>query len=197
MRFKQTPSPLRLLLGGLGAGAGVSTMHYLGMHAMSIDNGSMTYRAGVVTVSVIVGVLAATAALWILIYLKGEFARLLAAFVMALAVCSMHYSGMMGMEYYHNSSIMLTPEKIASSFSGSSIGLIVGVASGLAMFFMLIIVITNLSFQQRQLKALGRKLWRRIPEASGLSEKILKRSRNLLDVHVRGADQHKQGNASK
>eukprot|EP01122_Echinamoeba_exundans_P014650 TRINITY_DN667_c0_g1_i2.p1 TRINITY_DN667_c0_g1~~TRINITY_DN667_c0_g1_i2.p1 ORF type:complete len:240 (-),score=31.78 TRINITY_DN667_c0_g1_i2:7-726(-) len=192
-----SPSPARLLLGGLGAGAGVSTMHYLGMHAMAIENGSMTYRPGVVTVSVVVGVLAATAALWILIYLKGEFARLLASFVMALAVCSMHYSGMMGMEYYHNSSAPLTSEKLASSFAGSSLGLIVGVASGLLMFFMLIIAITGISFQQRRLKSLGRKLFRRIPDTGALSEKILKRSKSLLGVHVRLPETNKKANNSK
>jgi hypothetical protein len=172
-------------------------MHYLGMHAMAIENGRMTYRAGVVTVSVVVGVLAATAALWILIYLKGEFARLLATFVMALAVCSMHYSGMMGMQYYHDSNAPLSPEKLGSSFAGASLGLIVGVAAGLLMFFMLILVITNITYQQRRLKSLARKLWRRIPETGSLSEKLLKRSRSLLGIHVRIPDAQKKPNSSK
>lgn len=181
----QAPSPGRLIIGGLGAGAGVSTMHYLGMYAMLIDEGHMRYRAGVVTVSVCVGILAATAALWILIYLKGEFARILASFIMALAVCSMHYSGMMGMEYYHDSSMPLTVARKASTFAGSSIGLIVAVAAGLLMFFMLIIVITSLTYEQSRLKSLGRKLWRRLEDPKSLPEKIALRSASLLDITVR------------
>jgi hypothetical protein len=62
---------------------------------------------------------------------------------------------------------------------------------------MLILVITNITYQQRRLKSLARKLWRRIPETGSLSEKLLKRSRSLLGIHVRIPDAQKKPNSSK
>lgn len=187
-----SPSPLRLSIGGIGAGLGVSTMHYLGMFAMMIDHGHMHYRGGVVSVSIIIGIAAATAGLWILIFLKGEFARLLAAFIMALAVCSMHYCGMMAMEYEYEPAYALTQQKMAETIPGGTIGLIVAIAAGLLLFFMMIAVITHMSYNERRLRALGRKLWRRVPDQALLPEKITQRSRSLLDITIRSTYPHPQ-----
>ncbi len=93
-----TKSVHHLCIGGLLAGAGVCVMHYLGMWAMDFQ-GNIVYNYGVVAASVLIAVIASTAAFWILfrllsLYPHMEVMRVGSAVVMAIAVCGMHYTGM-------------------------------------------------------------------------------------------------------
>ncbi|MFD5813225.1 MHYT domain-containing protein [Streptomyces sp. NPDC127038] len=91
-----------LTVGGSITGLGVATMHYLGMFAMQL-NGDLRYNAFTVTLSVIIALVAATAALWAAVSVQG-FARTLgASLVMGLAVTGMHYTGMAAVSVHlHN-----------------------------------------------------------------------------------------------
>ncbi|MET7286358.1 MHYT domain-containing protein [Streptomyces sp. NPDC005573] len=82
-----------LLLGGLATGLGVASMHYLGMAAVRL-HGHVTYDPVLVGVSVLIAVVAATAALWAGLNIKSPVAVTLASLVMGAAVSSMHYTGM-------------------------------------------------------------------------------------------------------
>ncbi|MEU3603867.1 MHYT domain-containing protein [Streptomyces sp. NPDC035033] len=85
--------PVPLLTAGLFTGLGVAGMHYLGMAAMRM-NGSLTYAPGVVALSVLIAVVAATAALWAAVSVRGLLASLGASVIMGIAVTGMHYTGM-------------------------------------------------------------------------------------------------------
>jgi len=82
-----------LLVGGLTTGLGVAAMHYLGMYALHL-HGTIGYRPTTVAVSVLIAVVAATAALWAGLNIRGPLAAGAAALVMGVAVSSMHYTGM-------------------------------------------------------------------------------------------------------
>ncbi|MEU8485951.1 MHYT domain-containing protein [Streptomyces sp. NPDC048641] len=82
-----------LSLGGLGTGLGVAAMHYLGMAALRL-HGSIGYDFGLAALSVLIAVVAATAALWAALTVHGVTGAALASLVMGLAVSSMHYTGM-------------------------------------------------------------------------------------------------------
>ncbi|MFI9045451.1 MHYT domain-containing protein [Streptomyces sp. NPDC053427] len=82
-----------LLFGGLGTGVGVAAMHYLGMAAMRL-HGHVGYDPGLVVLSVVIAVAAATAALWAALSVRGAAGAGIASLVMGLAVTSMHYTGM-------------------------------------------------------------------------------------------------------
>ncbi|WP_042397997.1 MHYT domain-containing protein [Streptacidiphilus carbonis] len=82
-----------LLVGGLTTGLGVAAMHYLGMYALRL-HGSVGYRPTTVAVSVLIAVVAATAALWAGLNVHGRVAAGAAALIMGVAVTSMHYTGM-------------------------------------------------------------------------------------------------------
>ena len=88
-----------LLLGGLITGIGVASMHYTGMSAMRMP-ARMTYDALLFTVSVLIAIVAATAALWAAVRLHGMSATLGAAAIMGVAVSGMHYTGMAAMHMY-------------------------------------------------------------------------------------------------
>ncbi|MGW8328448.1 MHYT domain-containing protein [Streptomyces sp. NPDC055897] len=85
--------PRALLTGGLATGLGVAGMHYLGMAALRL-HGQVHYDPVLVALSVVIAVVAATAALWAGLNIKAPVAVAAASLVMGAAVSSMHYTGM-------------------------------------------------------------------------------------------------------
>ncbi len=83
----------RLLVAGPLAGLGVAAMHYLGMFSMRFS-GFFDWHLPLVLLSVLIAMVAATAALWLAFRTRSRAHRVGAALVMAGAVCSMHYTGM-------------------------------------------------------------------------------------------------------
>lgn len=89
----------QLALGALVMGAGISGMHYIGMAAMEMAPG-ITWSPVLVALSVLIAVLASATALAIFQWLRRVQPshrlpyQLAASFVMAVAICGMHYTGM-------------------------------------------------------------------------------------------------------
>jgi len=119
-----------LLLGGVIAGLGVAIMHYMGMAAMRMP-AAMTYRLPVVAASVVIAIVAATAALWAALRLRGVASTLGAALIMGVAVSGMHYTGMAAMS-------------IHAARAGT--GMLMGGATAQGFLLPLIIGISVLSF---------------------------------------------------
>lgn len=85
-----------LITGGTITGLGVGAMHYSGMYAMKTD-AAVRYDAWVVLLSIVIAVVAATAALWFALHVQGIVSTVGAALIMGIAVCGMHYTGMFSM----------------------------------------------------------------------------------------------------
>ncbi|MEU3825393.1 hypothetical protein GT045_12670 [Streptomyces sp. SID486] len=82
-----------LFTGGTITGLGIASMHYLGMAGVRF-HGRFTYNTLTVAASVVIAVVAATAALWAAGQVRGFAWSLGASAVMGLAVSGMHYTGM-------------------------------------------------------------------------------------------------------
>jgi NO-binding membrane sensor protein with MHYT domain len=82
-----------LILAGIFTGLGVAAMHYTGMAAVRLS-GRMTFSPSLFALSVLIAIVAATAALWAGLNLSGLGATLGAALIMGVAVSGMHYTGM-------------------------------------------------------------------------------------------------------
>jgi NO-binding membrane sensor protein with MHYT domain len=89
---KAPNSAPRLISAGVAMGLSICVMHYLGMYGMRF-NGVFAWNWFLVALSVGIAIVAATAALWLAFRAKGLGLRVLAALVMAVAVCAMHYTG--------------------------------------------------------------------------------------------------------
>jgi NO-binding membrane sensor protein with MHYT domain len=85
--------PFNLPLGGVLTGAGVALMHYTGMAAM-IMPAKISYDPTLFWAANAIAIVAATVALWLAFNLRGNLQRFGSAFVMGVAVCGMHYTGM-------------------------------------------------------------------------------------------------------
>jgi NO-binding membrane sensor protein with MHYT domain len=106
---------LPLLAGGVIIGIGVATMHYVGMAAMSMQD-TVRYNMGLVAVSVLIAIVAGTAALWAGLRVRSMGTTIAASLVMGVAVSGMHYTGMAAMHVYKGGAGMTMSGKSAESF---------------------------------------------------------------------------------
>jgi NO-binding membrane sensor protein with MHYT domain len=81
------------VFGSILTGLGVCVMHYMGMYAQ-VMRATLVWNYTTVGISVVIAVAAAGAALWLAFNLRSFVLRVMAAFVMGIAVCAMHYTGM-------------------------------------------------------------------------------------------------------
>ncbi|HXS66111.1 MAG TPA: MHYT domain-containing protein [Streptosporangiaceae bacterium] len=88
-----------LLLAGIVVGLGVAAMHYSGMAAIEAPM-RMTYNPILFGASVLIAIIACTAALWAALTLHTLWSTAGAAAVMGVAVCGMHYTGMAAMHMF-------------------------------------------------------------------------------------------------
>src|SRR5205814_1406284 len=86
-------TPAVLLLSGTVTGLGVAGMHYTGMAAVQVP-GSIVYDRRLVLLSILIAVVACTAALWAALFVRGRLATAGASLVMGVAVSGMHYTAM-------------------------------------------------------------------------------------------------------
>lgn len=111
-----------LYFGGAVAGLGVSAMHYMGMYSMQIP-ATVSYDSLIVVLSIVIGIVAATVALWLAFNLRGKLQRFGSAIIMGIAVCGMHYTGMYAATMTANDTIIVP----GSGVSGNGLAGIVSV----------------------------------------------------------------------
>lgn len=85
-----------VVTGGVVTGVGVASMHYMGMTAMNMA-GDISYQPALVALSLVIALVAATAALWFALKVRGVLPTAGAALIMGVAVTGMHYTGMAAM----------------------------------------------------------------------------------------------------
>ena len=129
---KKTAAPVAIGTSGILLGTGIAAMHYTGMAAMQMP-GAISYEPTIVAASIGIGIIAATAAIAIIhnivhtnaqgpssIAFKG-----VAAIVMGLAICGMHYTGMAAARYTaHPEAVLLD-----APASDTSLSIIVALAA--------------------------------------------------------------------
>jgi NO-binding membrane sensor protein with MHYT domain len=98
MAARRPDSLPRLLLAGFLLGMSVVVMHYLGMFGLKIY-GFITWDMALVGASMLIAVVAATAALWLAFNSPTLARRVAASLAMGVAVCAMHYTGMAAAEF--------------------------------------------------------------------------------------------------
>jgi NO-binding membrane sensor protein with MHYT domain len=126
-----------LVFGGLTTGVGVASMHYLGMAALRL-HGQVRYDPALVALSVVIAVVAATAALWAALSIRSPVAVAAASLVMGGAVSSMHYTGMMAV------SVRVTPSGVPLS-GATAMQFIFPLAVGLGSYLFLTAAFVALS----------------------------------------------------
>jgi methyl-accepting chemotaxis protein len=109
-------------LGGAIVGGGIAVMHYTGMWAVELP-GRVTWWAGLVFVSILLGMLFGMAALSVAAHRSGMRSVAVAAVLLTLAIVSHHFTAMGAVE------ILPDPTRVITAFSLSPATLAVAVAS--------------------------------------------------------------------
>lgn len=126
-RSSQTPTLLGL--SGLFLGGGIASMHYTGMAAMRME-ATLTYRPSLLVLSVLIAILAATAALWIIFTLANRRLqhhrswKAAAALIMGVAISGMHYTGMAAAVYVPNQSGLPDGVVVDNTWFAVAIGIV-------------------------------------------------------------------------
>ena len=92
-------TPLRLSLSSVLMGAGIFTMHYIGMTALH-SSAHMIYAWSYVVASLVVAIAASGLALWLAAARGGRMPLILSATVFGIAVSGMHYTAMAGVTLF-------------------------------------------------------------------------------------------------
>lgn len=136
---------IRHLAGSAFITVGVCGMHYVGMY--SID-GKVAHvpDLALVAVSVVVCLVAAIAGLFLLYYTKDKLRRFACPPIIAAAVCSMHYTGVVGYRMKYDSNGYVDPTGISTDGMGETTAVFVVLACSVFL-----IVLESLERQRRML----------------------------------------------
>src|SRR3989344_6030880 len=121
-----------LLVGSLFMGAGISAMHYVGLHAMHMSP-PITYDTTLAVLSVLTAIAASMTAMHILFWLRirrlesAFLSKILAAMIMAAAIAGVHYTGMAAARFAPNTlcsnAILTNPGLVALAMALGAISL--------------------------------------------------------------------------
>jgi PAS domain S-box-containing protein len=120
---RQKMGAFRAVAGSVLMGAGIASMHYIGMAAMRLP-AICQFNSFLVVLSVVLAVLISLAALWITFHLRDEkktgsgWEKLAGAVVMGAAIPVMHYTGMAAASF----TLAGTPADLSHAVSISTLG---------------------------------------------------------------------------
>jgi hypothetical protein len=112
-------------------------MHYLGMAAIRVPD-TLSYNPVLVVASVVIAVIAGTAALWAALRLDSAWSAFGASLIMGVAVSGMHYTGMAALQVYADPGLAATAQGGVSA-GAFLLPLLMGISS---LAFILSIVIS-------------------------------------------------------
>jgi len=135
-------TPRALVGGGTFTGLGVAGMHYMGISAMRMPAG-VHYQPFIVLASVVIAIVAATAALWAAMNIRGLAATVGASLIMGIAVTGMHYTGMAAMSVYAN------PLAAADGLSADQ--LLEPMIGGISLVTIVLLFVVGLSATERDI----------------------------------------------
>jgi NO-binding membrane sensor protein with MHYT domain len=139
--------PFTLVAGGIVTGLGISAMHYLGMRALHVGV-EVTYDIPTVFMSVLVGIVAATAGLWLSAKVHNFAAGVGATIIMGVAVSGMHYTGMAAMRAEVVTGTVIVPD------GGVSVAALLGpLIIGVTISTILLLLVVGLAPSAAELEA--------------------------------------------
>jgi NO-binding membrane sensor protein with MHYT domain len=177
--------PVRGGIGGMLIGAGITTMHYVGMDAMRLP-AMCHYSPGLVTLSAVLAIVISWVALWLAFQCRDDAGvsyhrKLASAVLMGAAIPVMHYTGMAAVTFVP----MAMAGRLTHSVANSSLGTVV--ISSVTLTILGLTILTSLI--DRRFAAQSLKV-RQLMEAlelqnEHLEETVASRTCELAEAHGR------------
>jgi NO-binding membrane sensor protein with MHYT domain len=134
------PTPIRLTAAACGMGAGIFTMHYIGMAALHAS-ATMLHAPAYVAASMAVAIGASGLALWLAAGRGGRPPLLLSATAFGIAVSGMHYTAMAGLTLYPHGA----PASGAPALSSDLLAIVVAIVAFLVSVVFLLFLVPDRS----------------------------------------------------
>jgi NO-binding membrane sensor protein with MHYT domain len=132
-------TPIRLTAAACGMGAGIFTMHYIGMAALHAS-ATMLHAPAYVAASMAVAIGASGLALWLAAGRGGRPPLLLSATAFGIAISGMHYTAMAGLTLYPHA-----PASTAPTLSSDLLAIVVAVVAFLVSVVFLLFLVPDRS----------------------------------------------------
>lgn len=181
-------TPRRILVGGVLMGAGIGLMHYSGMAAMRLAD-AMRYDPYLVTLSILVAIVLAAVALHVRFAVPAssdhrlvqDWARVIAAIIMGLAISGMHYTAMLAVYFFPSGGAPFAAGEwvIESGYLGTVVGLTAAAIIGLLIVAIHESELSRRRETERHIRRLNEELERRVAERTG----ALEEANESLRVH--------------
>ena len=126
----------RILVAGAVMGGGIACMHYVGMSSIR-GNCGLSYSTTWIIISVLIGIVASSASMWLAIKLRGVKRRVFAALVMGISISGVHYAGMLGTTFLPIDRALEFSQPLLSQFS-------LGLVTALVVFIILVCTLLTL-----------------------------------------------------
>ena len=132
-------TPIRLTAAACGMGAGIFTMHYIGMAALHAS-ATMLHAPAYVAASMAVAIGASGLALWLAAGRGGRPPLLLSAIAFGVAISGMHYTAMAGLTLYPHA-----PASTAPAISSDLLAIVVAIVAFLVSVVFLLFLVPDRS----------------------------------------------------
>jgi len=142
-------TPVRLTAAACGMGAGIFTMHYIGMAALHAS-AIMVHAPAYVAASMAVAIGASGLALWLAAGRGGRPPLLLSATAFGLAISGMHYTAMAGLTVYP-----LAPASSAPALSSDLLAIVVAIVAFVVSAVFLLYLVPDRSTEPAQAMPAG------------------------------------------
>lgn len=130
---------------GVFMGLGIAAMHYTGMSALCVTAATW-YEPSLVALSIVIAIVAATAALWMAFHLDQPWHLFVASMIAGFAVCGMHYTGMIALKIVPDPSL---PDQLPTMLSPTVVG------GGLSILSLIVLWLGNAMTREARLEATG------------------------------------------
>ncbi|GGH53833.1 signaling protein YkoW [Paenibacillus silvae] len=135
---RQSNKISRLVIAGLLMTTGITSMHYVGMAAMSTP---VTYKPMLVALSVVIAAVASFAALWLMFYFNRRDSKhdwvykIGSGLIMGVGITGMHYTGMAAARFHQSTAI---PDTLTRQIESEVLAYLIAagtiIAIGLTLF---------------------------------------------------------------
>ncbi|MEI5682423.1 MULTISPECIES: EAL domain-containing protein [unclassified Mesorhizobium] len=123
------------LVGGALLGAGIASMHFVGMAAFEVQ-GRIVWDQLLVAISLLAGITLAALSLLVVLRRPSTLATLGGAVLLTLAICTLHFIAMAAVSIIPDSSVEIsesTIEPVSHAFAVAAASLVILILSGIAL----------------------------------------------------------------
>jgi NO-binding membrane sensor protein with MHYT domain len=150
--FSMVVAVVVVTIGLFIVGFGNSSMHYLGMKAISMPE-MMSYNIPLVVLSVLIAIVAGTAALWAGLNVRGIWSTIAASLIFGVAVSGMHYTGMAAMHLNAGNGGIYGAGQNTVTGGVAASGFVLPLVLGIGIFSFLALIVIMLAPSEDEIRA--------------------------------------------